>query len=606
LTSAFNFEANIFVRNTCLLNVDYFLRTLRVRFLKSSLKSYRTITSYIHYLIMVYICLSVTVVNATEPVAPDAGALLHQMERGLQAPIPEAKAPILPLQQELKSLNGLSVKVVAFQFQGNTLVDSERLMLYVKQWVGKDNTFEDLQNATISVAKAYRDEGWVVRTFLPEQDVSTGVITIQVVEAVLGKVLINKPADVRLSDDEVRSYIAAAQPIGAHISQHAIDRSLLILQDLGVASIEGNLAKGDADSETDLILAFKPRPLLDWIANIDNLGGKSTGIDRESLSVSAHGLLKIGDLTNVNIIHTKGSDYIRLEETLPIGYSGLQVGGYVANFNYSNIDPAFSRLSMRGKSLGVGLFQNYPLIRSIERNLFLKFAQDYKTISNQAMGRDTSNYAITVASGTLVGNIYDGFLNGGVNNASLSVILGNIDLDGSPNQSTDARGPKVAGRYGKIFASASRLQALPANNVFYVKISGQYASKNLDSSEQFYLGGSSAVRAYPSSQGGLSEGFLVNLELRHAFLQNFTLAGFYDYGQGIVNKNNNFTGKALINNYDINGVGIYLGINSFYGFSGNATWSHRLGLNPLRTSAGRDPDGTYNVNRFWLTLSRAF
>ena len=77
---------------------------------------------------------------------------------------------------------------------------------------------------------------------------------------------------------------------------------------------------------------------------------------------------------------------------------------------------------MRGKSLGVGLFQNYPLIRSIERNLFLKFAQDYKTISNQAMGRDTSNYAITVASGTLVGNIYDGFLNGGVNNASLSVI----------------------------------------------------------------------------------------------------------------------------------------------------------------------------------------
>ena len=108
--------------------------------------------------------------NAAPPVpaqiAPDAGSLMLQMERGIQSPLPEAKPPEVRVNQELKSLNGLTVNVHFFRFQGNTLVSNDRLTEYVKQWAGKDNTFEDLQNASIAVANAYRDSGWVVSCLL--------------------------------------------------------------------------------------------------------------------------------------------------------------------------------------------------------------------------------------------------------------------------------------------------------------------------------------------------------------------------------------------------------------------------------------------------------
>lgn len=541
-----------------------------------------------------------------QSIAPDAGALLQQMERGVQRTLPAPKAPVIPPPQELKSLNGVKVKVSGFKFSGNTLVSSEALTKSVEQWIGKENTFEDLQNATIAVANAYREKGWVVRSFLPEQDVSSGLITIHVVEAVLGKISIEKQGNVRISNEVIQNYVNKEQPIGAHISQLALDRSLLIVQDLGVASIDGNLAKGENDSETDLILSLAEKPMFEGLVSIDNYGSVSTGMLRENLSLRARSPLGIGDLSSLSYVHTQGSNYLRGEESVPVGYSGWQVGAYASVFDFNNIDSNFSALQLTGHSVSLGLFETYPILRSTDKNLFLRLTQDHKMIANQSLGTDTSNYKIDVATATLTGNAYDSYLEGGVNNASVSVFMGNVNLDGSPNQASDAAGPNVAGLYGKLLASISRLQQIDSSNGVYGSLSGQLASKNLDSSEQFYLGGPYAARAYPTAEGGVSQGYLLNLEYRHNFTPNVQLAAFYDYAQGTVNRNNDFAGAAIINSYHLQGAGLALTVNSFYGFSGSLTWSHRIGENPLLTTSGTDPDGTYQLNRIWLSVSHPF
>ena len=592
-----------------LLAVDLPNRNPCLRTQKESGFSHTSIISIIAIIFTFAIILSIQIANAAPPVvtpaAPDAGALMLQMERGIQSPLPEAKPPEVHINQELKSLNGLAVNVHFFRFQGNTLVGNDTLTEYVKPWAGRDNTFEDLQNAAIAVANAYRDSGWVVRTYLPEQDVSKGVITIQVVEAVLGKIIIEKQGDVRLSDEKIRNYVLDVQPIGGHIKQSAMDRSLLIFQDLGLASVEGNLARGEADSETDLVLALKPKPLLQWLVTGDNFGSISTGLLRANATVSARSLFRMADLTTVNYIHTEGSDYFRVEESIPIGFAGWQAGIYLADFNFKNIDPTFKALAIQGDSISFGLFGTYPVIRSTERNLFVKFAGDHKMISNQSMGVDTSNYTVDVASATFVGNQYDGIMGGGVTNVSLSAFGGNVNYDGSANQPSDSSGPKVAGFYGKVLGSISRLQQVTTNNTLYVSLSAQYASKNLDSSEQFYLSGPYAVRGY-SSAAGCSDGILMNIELRHAFTEYLTLAGFYDFGQGTVNKDNNFAGGAIVNNYSLSSAGLSLAVNGFYGFNGSLAWSHRIGDNPLRLASGNDPDGTLQLDKIWLSISHPF
>jgi hemolysin activation/secretion protein len=56
---------------------------------------------------------------------------------------------------------------------------------------------------------------------------------------------------------------------------------------------------------------------------------------------------------------------------------------------------------------------------------------------------------------------------------------------------------------------------LPGGFTLYASFSGQRASKNLDSSEEFFLGGPNGVRAYPQGEGAGDEGWLSRLELRH-------------------------------------------------------------------------------------------
>jgi len=129
------------------------------------------------------------------------------------------------------------------------------------------------------------------------------------------------------------------------------------------------------------------------------------------------------------------------------------------------------------------------------------------------------------------------------------------------------------------------------------------ASKNLDSSEKFYLGGAGGVRAYPTNEGGGSEGHMLRLELRKRLPGNLALTGFYDWGAVTVNKDNAITGAASLNHYALQGAGLSLAWATNFGLNLSAMLAHRIGDNPNPTSTGADQDGTLKGNRIWLQAS---
>jgi hemolysin activation/secretion protein len=114
------------------------------------------------------------------------------------------------------------------------------------------------------------------------------------------------------------------------------------------------------------------------------------------------------------------------------------------------------------------------------------------------------------------------------------------------------------------------------------------------------------LRAYPSSEGGGSEGEMLNLELQWRLAQGFTLSGLYDYGSVLVNKNNSFAGAAALNRFSMRGAGLSLAWANSQGASARMAWARRLGSNPNPTAAGNDQDGTLIRNRIWLEAGHAF
>ncbi len=538
---------------------------------------------------------------------PDAGSLQQQIDRERKPMLPPRATPERPAEPAaMQPAAGASITVSAFRFAGNTLLGEEQLAPAVAGYLNRPLDFAQLQKAAAAVAEVYRQAGWVVRAYLPQQEIQAGVVTIQIVEAVFGGAVIEGDPPLRLKLATALAVIDAAQTRGEKLNADAIDRALLLLDDLPGVTAIGNLRPGHEEGETELVLNLGDEPLLRAEAGMDNTGSRSTGTERLLANLTMSSLLALGESVNASIIHTQGSDYARLGVTLPVGGTGWRAGINASSLRYQLVAPEFVAFEGKGTSETTGLEASYPLIRSRLKNLYVNANADRKTFDNQSGGAVTTRYRTETLSLGLAGNLFDNIGGGGANSASLSLVAGDLNLDDSPNQAADAATVRAAGHYTKLRYAASRQQVIADDLAVFAALSGQQAGKNLDSSEKFYLGGAGGVRAYPASEGGGSEGQMVNLELRWRLPAGFSLTAFHDWGRVRVNRDNGFTGAAILNDYSLKGAGLALGWQADFGLSARLTWARREGENPNPTATGRDQDGSLVRDRLWASVMLSF
>jgi hemolysin activation/secretion protein len=537
--------------------------------------------------------------------APDAGSLLQQIEKQQHNPLPPKSGPQFEPPPPLQSIGGATVTVKAFSFAGNTLLTGKQLDPAVLGFLNRPLDFAQLQNAAIAVAGAYRRAGWVVRVYLPEQDIVTGTVLIQIIEAKFGEVHV-EGAPTRVSVARLRSVVEASQPIGAPVNGDSLDRALLLIGDFPGVSVTGRLEQGQDRAQTDLVLSAADAALISGSATADNAGERATGAGRVTVDASLNSPSGIGDRADVVLLGTQGSNYERLAYSLPAGNNGWRVGVNGSHLDYKVITSDFEALGAHGTSTTVGLETSYPLIRARLENLYFSFHVEDNRFNNDSAGETTTRYSVQSASANLYGNSFDTLGGGGANNVSVTLEHGLVDLAGSPNEGADALTTRSAGSFEKLRFSASRLQAVTERFSLYAGLSGQAASKNLDSSEKFYLGGADGARAYPENEGGGSEGLMLNLEARERLPANLNVTEFFDWGTVRFDKDDNFTGAPSPNIDTLKGAGVSIGWLANFGLSVKATWAHRIGTNPDPTSTGDDQDGSHIENRVWLQVSMPF
>lgn len=546
----------------------------------------------------------VTGIQAQTP--PDAGTVQQQIERQLPKALPTERAPLRALPPEYKPAAGLTVTVKTFRFAGNTLLADVDLAPTVAAYLNRPLDFNGLQEAAAAVAEAYRRAGWLVRVYLPRQEIRDGLVTLQVVEGVFGTLRLDGKAPARFSPERAAAYVAAAQPAGKPINAAALDRAMLLLDDLPGITVSGNLVPGGGPAETDLLLKLADEPLAGGEAGLDNAGPRATGKYRFVANAQLNGPLGFGDQMTANLVHSQGNDYLRLGYSVPLGHDGLRVGASASTLDYRLVAPEFSALDAQGSSDTWGVEAQYPLIRGRTRNLYVVGGYEDKAFDNRANGAVASRYDMRNFNLGLVGNLFDTLGGGGANLLSLLFTAGRADLADSPNRATDAATTRIHGRFEKLRYLLSRQQTLTPDLALYAGLSGQFASRNLDSSEKFYLGGATGVRAYPANEGGGSEGTLLNLELRWRVRGDLVLTGFYDWGSIRINHDNNFAGAAMPNRYELDGAGVSLGWIGPGGINLKAAYARRLGDNPNPTATGKDQDGSLTRDRVWLLATLPF
>jgi len=521
----------------------------------------------------------------------DAGSLLRQTERDLATPMPAPglQAPASGPSREAKPSDA-TVQVRGFTLVGNTLLSTEELRKALAPFTDRVMTLAQLKDAADWVTTTYREAGWMVRAFLPQQEIKDGIVTIQIIEAIFGGASVQGAEPKRIEASRLVRMAQSQLESGKPLNARRLDRVLLLLDDLPGVGVSGHLVQGQREGETNLVLVATDDKLLTGSTSVDNQGSLRTGADRISVNLAVNSPARMGDALAINAMKTQGVDYQRWAYTLPAGADGWRWGVHASNLNYRVVADEFASLNPNGAATTVGWDLSYPLLRSLVQNINLAFSFDDKRFDN-SINSVTTAYGIKAYNASLTWQQMDGWGGGGSSSAS-TVLTSGQKTNESP--------------YTKLNISLGRLQKLSQSFSLNASATAQASNVNLDSSEKLYLGGATSVRAYPTGEAGGSMGHTLSLELRQRFDNGLTWAVFYDHGRVQANVDNNLSTAASPSAWYLQGAGLSLGWQSKKGVDIKASVAQRMGDNPAPQSNGTDNDGTLRLNRAWFVASVAF
>ena len=543
---------------------------------------------------------------------PNAGSILRQLEPSTpELPLPKADTSRKTAPAAAPS--GPLIHVQAFRIQGNQRITTAQIQGLLAGYLNRDLSPADLREATDSISRLYDRAGWLARVLVPAQRVENGNLLIQVIEGRFGEVVFSDDTDLsalHVSPQRIIERVQSRLTPGTPLFTADLTRGVLLAGDLPGISVAADETGGAENGLTDVVLTVENQELVSGQFGIDNYGQASIGSERATGWLDFNSLFGMGEELGVLGILTPDLQFGRFSARLPLNDDGLTLDLNAAGLNYEVHAPGWTAAQPHGSSDSFGAELEYQLVRTTQHNLSVGVTVLRKNFYNDNITGRLGDYHVYDALVFANGNLYDGFGGGAVSTASLSLGRGWVSMAGSPGEADDRFGPDTQGQFGMLRYRIDRTQRVGGAFSAYLSLSGQLSYQNLDPSEQFYLGGPAAVRAYPVSSNGGSTGQLLTTELRWAALTSprctCGLKVLYDVGHVRLNANTDFPLAPLPNSYFLQGAGLgaYGRGPGKLGFS--LTVVHRVGGNPSAQTPDSGLTGARQDTRVWGSLDWQF
>ncbi len=474
--------------------------------------------------------------------APDAGRILDTV-RDRQTPAlpasptapPAVERPAEPPRPGTPD-SSVRLTVSGFEFTGNDSIASAELSAALTSYTGREIGYTELAEAAQRITQLYRARGYIVaRATLPPQDIRDGRVTIAVQEGILGEVKVERNRQVRLREGVVQSFLSGLRR-GQVIREADLERALLVLTDVPGIVVRSVLRPGATPGTADLVVQVNENGKMTAQAAYDNAGSRYTGRHRLLVDAALADNFGFGEVLSLRGITTfQDLTAWTLGASVPIGGSGLRAGLNHTRLHY-RLGREYAPLGASGEAEVSGANLRMPVLRGRDANLAVELAFEQKHfIDRTALAGSDVTKSSRATRLSIDGDVRDTLAGPALTQYGLSVTRGRLDRTSAADAFADSLGARTAGDFRKINWQLSRLQSLPAGLTLHAALSGQTASNNLDSSEEFSLGGLQGVRAFPQGEGAGDEGVLARLELRRRLgtVRGFAVDGslFYDIGR---------------------------------------------------------------------------
>lgn len=446
--------------------------------------------------------------------------------------LPPVKPPAV---EEAPLSTQVRVFVRSFRIKGNTVFAPEELQEVVAPFVGRVVTTAELQELRRKLTLLYVEDGYITSgAIIPDQEVTDGTITFEVVEGKLSRIDISgKP---RLKADYIRDRIALGDdtPLNMRDLQ---ERLQLLQQDPLIERVNAQLAPGDKSGESVLSVAVEEGRPYQLTLSVNNHRNPSVGSIQGEVSATYRNLTGRGDALNVGYQKTEGLDEWSVASSVPLSASGTTLRVGYRKGDSDVVEEPFNEIDVESKFEETVLSLSHPFIKRINRTFNTTLSLEKRRSKTFLLGRPFS---------------FSPGVDNGKSKVTVIRLIGDW-LERRENQvfairSTFSKGIKALDATsnsgspdGQFFAWLGQFQYARRfgrnNNEAILRTDVQLAADPLLPLEKFGVGGALSVRGYRENELVRDNGLVSSLEIRFPILRNvpeignLQVAAFADYGR---------------------------------------------------------------------------
>lgn len=419
--------------------------------------------------------------------------------------------------------------ISSVEIQGASVYSDSDFDSVTTQFIGRDISLDVLKQLEEAVAARYLQDQLLVRALLPEQAFTNGNVVVQVIEAQLGEIRVDAADDLRFSESKLIAFYEAKLRDQFPVDTALIEQTLNAVDAVPGIANSIDLSASTVVDGTDIDIRLFNTGLTEGVFQVDNLGSPSTGRARAYLSTQSNSLLGQGEKLLLSHLETEGTKDTTVQTDWLLGLEGevLKLGLQQTSYDDSvsnNLGPvsvtgksnnSFARLLIRDLAVG-------PIKLTPELSFERKRSRDY--IGGSLVGNKVVDASVlSVTSEIFSQPLQASFA------LTLSAKNGTVDLSRLPTAlQNDEQTARRNGAFSSVKLDVIVTKSLSSVDALNVSATGQFANKNLDSTQTLSFSGSDGVRGYQAGSISGDEGWLVRAEYSRVFSTELSAFGFAD------------------------------------------------------------------------------
>jgi hemolysin activation/secretion protein len=486
-------------------------------------------------------------IDPTGRSAEPPGPLKEEFRR--PTPPPSPVLPIVPLQPETgvpTQPGTVQVFVKNVHVIGSTVFSDAEIAEVTAPYTHRTLLTEDLERLRLALTLLYINKGYLTSgAIIPDQDVASGVITVQIIEGKLTRIDVEGNRWFRSSYLSDRISLGSRTPVTLDPLQEQLQ---LLQQDRRIERVNAELRPGDQRGDSVLHVRVKDKNPFHASIEVNNYQTPLVGEIRGIGTLTHDNLTGHGDPLRLSYGQSSGAyPIVDASYALPLNRYGTTFSPYYRRYDFRLIEQPFDPLNIKTNTEIIGMSLRHPIYKTVTDEVALSVIGEH--LFTQSFLFDGTPSEMTL-------NVFPGFQNGAATvsalrfaqdwtHRTLDTVLAvrsrfTVGLDvlsATINVNPDTPD-------GQFFSWLGQVQAIKqfGENLLGMQLLGRMDLQLTDSPlfplEQVALGGRYTVRGYREVTILRDKSFIASVEPRFPLLRwssgepMVQFAPFMDFGKG--------------------------------------------------------------------------